>query len=225
MSYSFADDISVAAQPDRPPRALYRRFGKRILDLVVVALSLPFVLPVILGIWALMYLGGGSGFYRQPRIGRGGRVFNCWKIRTMAPDAEQVLKRYLRSDPDLAREWQRHQKLKNDPRITRLGRFLRRTSLDELPQLWNVLIGDMSLIGPRPFTPDQQALYDQDPASQGYYTLRPGISGLWQVESRNDGAFTDRIAYDATYRARLSFLGDVRIAARTVMVVMRATGN
>jgi exopolysaccharide production protein ExoY len=225
MSYSFADDISVAAPPERRPGALYRRFGKRVLDLVVVVLTLPFVLPLVLGIWVIMYLGGGSGFYRQPRIGRGGRVFNCWKIRTMAPDADQVLERYLRADPSLAQEWHRHQKLKNDPRITRLGRFLRRTSLDELPQLWNVLIGDMSLIGPRPFTPDQQALYDLDAASQGYYTLRPGISGLWQVESRNAGAFTERIAYDAVYGAQLSFIGDARIAARTVMVVMQATGN
>lgn len=225
MSTTFVDEITDVSAPGRLPGPLYQHVGKRALDLAVVALVAPFVVPLILVLWAVMVIDGGSGFYRQPRIGRGGRVFTCWKIRTMAPDADRILAQYLKTDARLAQEWHKHQKLKNDPRITRFGRLLRRTSLDELPQLWNVLLGDMSLIGARPFTPDQRALYDREAVSASYYRLRPGISGLWQVESRNQGVFADRVKYDETYSANLSLINDLKIGFKTLIVMMRATGT
>ena len=225
-SYLFPDEIRATAVPmGRPAGGLYRRCGKRALDVALVLLAAPFALPVVAAAWLLTRLGGAPGFYRQERIGRGGRRFHCWKIRTMAPDADQRLRRHLQANPAAAREWRERQKLRRDPRITRLGRLLRRTSLDELPQLWNVLKGDMSLVGPRPFTPEQQPLYDAEPGSDAYYRLRPGLSGLWQVEARNGSTFAARAGFDARYAARLSLGQDLAILARTVLVVLRATGN
>lgn len=229
MSYTYIDDYLDDAAPiaiaPKHPAAPYGRFGKRLLDIVIVLVALPIVLPVILIAWALMSLNGGRGFYRQARIGYRGKVFMCWKIRTMERSADAILSQYIANDPALAAEWHRTQKLANDPRITRLGNILRRTSIDELPQIWNVLKGDMSLIGPRPFTPDQKELYDRGSSTRAYYRLRPGISGLWQVRSRNRGVFRDRIAFDEAYGADLSFIGDLRILLATVMVVLRATGK
>ena len=225
MTYSFIDDAARKTRPAGEGRGLYRRYGKRVLDIALVMASLPFVLPVIFLAWAAMVRSGRPGFYRQPRVGRGGNQFTCWKIRTMAPDADRILAEHLRSDPKIAEEWEKTQKLKDDPRITRTGRLLRRTSIDELPQLWNVLRGEMSLIGPRPFTPAQKALYDEVASKRSYYALRPGLTGLWQVESRNQGEFKDRVAYDEAYGERLSFVEDMRIVLRTVSVVLRATGQ
>lgn len=225
MSYIFADDIAVSAASQKLPFRVYRGFVKRVLDIVLVLLISPVALPFVFTVWLVMWLGGGPGFYCQLRVGRGGQVFKCWKIRTMQLDAERILQDYINSDPLIAREWGRSQKLKNDPRITAIGHFLRKTSIDELPQLWNVLIGDMSLVGPRPFTPNQKALYDGQNPGRAYYRLRPGISGLWQVKSRNLGAFRMRIAFDETYARDVTFLNDLRILARTVLVVLRATGK
>ncbi len=237
MSYIFLDDRSVVPPAQGPKYApgfapagtarpgLYLRGGKRVLDIVVSLLVLPIVLPTVLGLWAVMFLNGGSGFYAQLRVGRGGRLFRCLKIRTMAPDADRLLETYLAGDPDAAAEWHRNQKLRNDPRITRFGRLLRRTSLDELPQIWNVLRGDMSLVGPRPFTPDQKALYDAETPAGSYYRLRPGITGPWQVGPRNLGAFADRVRYDEEYAANVSLWRDLGIGLKTVAVVLRATGT
>ena len=237
MSYTFFDDTSVVRPAQGPGYApgfapektarpgLYLRGGKRIFDIAVSLLVLPFVLPTVLCLWAVMFLNGGSGFYAQPRVGRGGRLFRCLKIRTMAPDADRLLETYLAGNPEIAAEWHRNQKLRNDPRITRLGRFLRRTSLDELPQIWNVLKGDMSLVGPRPFTPDQKALYDAETPVGSYYRLRPGITGPWQVGARNLGAFRDRVHYDEDYAANVTFLRDLAIGLKTVVVVLKATGT
>lgn len=229
MSYTYFDDYLDDAAPVPAVKAathtVYRRVGKRLADVVLVLLAAPIFLPVILISWLLMSLGGGSGFFRQPRIGQGGQVFTCWKIRTMGKQAEDDLALCIQNNPALAAEWRRTQKLANDPRITRLGHLLRRTSIDELPQLWNVLRGDMSLIGPRPFTPDQKELYDVDCNSQAYYRLRPGISGLWQVRSRNRGSFQDRIAYDAAYEKDMSLGNDLRIVVLTIREVLFATGK
>ena len=217
---------AFVSTPATAPRAtgLYRAKGKRLLDIALVLLALPVAVPVLAIAWALMRVEGGAGFYGQPRIGRDGRVFLCWKIRTMCADADARLARLIASDPAVAAEWNIAQKLRHDPRITRLGRLLRRSSIDELPQLWNILTGEMSLIGPRPFTPDQKALYDRMPNASAYYGLRPGLTGLWQVEGRGRSTFAERVRYDDRYGATLSLSGDLRIILRTFGAVLRATG-
>lgn len=221
-------DTSFEAFVTVPPvmaAGLYRTRGKRVLDIALVVLALPVALPVLALAWALARIEGGTGLYGQPRIGRGGHVFLCWKIRTMCTDADARLARLIDADPAVAAEWTTTQKLRHDPRITRLGRILRRTSLDELPQLWNVLTGEMSLIGPRPFTPDQKALYDRMPNAAAYYELRPGLTGLWQVEGRGCSTFAERARFDDRYAATVSLTGDLQIILRTIGAVLRATGR
>lgn len=211
------------ALPVRSASNFYSKAGKRLIDVTLVIVALPVVVPVVLMILGMTWAEGGKPLYRQRRVGLGGREFSCWKIRTMVQNAERVLAELVARDPKIAEEWNRNQKLANDPRITRLGRFLRRTSLDELPQLWNVLNGTMSLIGPRPFTPDQKPLYAEGRDS-AYYHLRPGLSGLWQVSRRSAGSFADRVHFDELYSQQLSFAFDAGILWRTFSVVMRATG-
>lgn len=204
------------------PRApgFYRRHGKRALDLFLVISTAFLTVPLILIAAALVALEGGAPFYSQPRIGRDGKVFRLWKLRTMVPDADAVLAAYLAENPEARREWERTQKLKNDPRITRVGRFLRKTSLDELPQLWNVLRGEMSLIGPRPMMCGQQALYP----GTAYYRMLPGLSGFWQISERNEGEFRSRAMFDLQYERAMSLWTDLRVILRTIGVVLRCTG-
>ena len=187
---------------------------------MLVAVAAPFVLPFLLLISALIALDGHSPLFRQERVGKDGRRFTMWKFRTMVPDAEAKLESHLAQNPAARAEWNAKQKLAFDPRCTRVGRALRRTSLDELPQLLNVLAGDMSLIGPRPMMPCQQALYP----GRSYYNLRPGMTGLWQVSERNASEFAGRAYYDDLYDMTLSAWTDLRILARTVVVVLRGTG-
>lgn len=201
-------------------KGIYRSGLKRVVDVVLVLASLPFVVP-FLGLIALMIASDGhSPVFRQERVGRDGRRFTLWKLRTMVPNAELLLEAHLSDSPDARREWNAKQKLSNDPRCTRFGRALRRTSLDELPQIFNVLFGDMSLIGPRPMLPCQQALYP----GRSYYGLRPGMTGLWQVSKRNQTDFADRAYYDDAYDVTLSAWRDLGILAKTVRVVLRGTG-
>lgn len=207
-------------EPGKRPRAIYRNGAKRCLDIAFVLLTLPISLPLILGMMCLVALDGSRPIYRQKRIGRGGRVFHMVKIRTMVPGSDALLEYHLRNNPEARREWDETQKLKRDPRITRTGCFLRKSSLDELPQLWNVLIGDMSLVGPRPMMVEQKALYP----GNAYFELRPGITGLWQVSDRNQSSFADRAGFDRRYLASLSLSGDLAILMRTVGVVLRGTG-
>ena len=200
---------------------LYRSGLKRALDLVLVLMVLPAVALVVFLLAVAIMLNGGRPFYSQMRLGRGGRAFRLWKLRSMVPDADARLQAYLDENPTARAEWETTQKLKDDPRITRVGRLLRRTSLDELPQLWNVLRGDMSLVGPRPMLPSQRSLYP----GRAYFTLRPGLTGLWQVSKRNEASFAERATFDADYHRRLSFALDIRVLAATVRVVLRATGH
>jgi lipopolysaccharide/colanic/teichoic acid biosynthesis glycosyltransferase len=199
----------------------YARRGKRLLDLVLVILAAPVAVPLILVLAALVALEGGRPFYSQMRVGRGGAAFRMWKLRTMVQEADALLAGHLARDPEARREWDATQKLKRDPRITRMGRILRKTSLDELPQLWNVLNGTMSLVGPRPMMLSQRALYASGFA---YFRLRPGITGAWQVSDRNDSDFVDRVRHDDAYERGLSLAADLRILAATVRVVLRGTG-
>jgi len=201
--------------------SVYRRLGKRLLDVTLVVVTLPVSLPII-GIFALaLWIEGGNPFYYQDRLGRGARVFRMYKLRTMSRDAQQRLAELLANDAALAEEWYLTQKLKNDPRITPLGGFLRRASIDELPQIWNVLTGDMSLVGPRPMMPDQLDLYGD---AQSYKALQPGISGFWQVRERNDSHFSFRSKLDKAYNEQLSLWVDLHVLWKTVSVVMRRTG-
>ncbi|MDR9393297.1 MAG: sugar transferase [Roseovarius sp.] len=199
----------------------YVEHGKRILDFAFVTLTLPISLPIIAICAIALWLEGGQPFYWQQRIGRGGRLFSIVKLRTMSRDAEAALARHLAADPALRAEWERTQKLKNDPRITRVGAVLRKTSLDELPQLWNVAIGEMSIVGPRPMMPDQLSLYTNP---RPYFRMRPGITGEWQVSDRNENSFAHRSTVDARYFAGLSLTGDIKILFQTVGVVLRQTG-
>jgi lipopolysaccharide/colanic/teichoic acid biosynthesis glycosyltransferase len=186
----------------------------------MVFASAPLALALIFGLAMVVRLDGGRAFYRQQRLGRNGRTFTIWKLRTMVPDAEQRLTEHLAGNPDARREWDTTQKLRNDPRITRVGRYLRKYSLDELPQLLNVLRGDMSLIGPRPICVDQRRLYP----GTAYYALRPGLTGLWQVNERNNCSFAERAGYDTRYAEQISLSLDMRILSKTVFVVARGTG-
>ncbi len=199
---------------------IYARVFKRLLDIVFVLCSAPIVIPVVLILAGAIALRGGNPIYKQTRIGRDGRIFTMWKLRTMVPNAEERLKQHLETDEDARAEWETTQKLKNDPRITGFGRLLRQSSMDELPQLFNVLRGEMSLVGPRPMLPEQEKLYP----GPVYYGMRPGITGLWQISERNECAFRDRAAFDLLYRRNVNFLGDIGVMAQTVRVVMRCTG-
>lgn len=217
-------DVAPSAQIVAPRaaarRGLYRNGFKRVLDTLLIMLALPFALPLIAVMALLVARDGGKPFYTQTRIGRDGRRFKMWKLRTMVVDADAHLNRHLETHPTARAEWDKTQKLKNDPRITRMGQFLRKSSIDELPQLWNVLNGTMSLVGPRPMMVSQQALYH----GEGYYNLRPGITGFWQVSDRNESDFAGRVAHDDTYDAQVSLKTDVSILWRTVGVMLRCTG-
>ena len=201
-------------------KGVYGRAVKRLIDILAVLAAAPIVLPLVALLALAVARDGHAPFYRQARVGRGGRIFTMWKLRSMVPDADAKLAEYLSQDPAARAEWNTSQKLKRDPRITRFGRFLRKSSLDELPQLWNVLTGDMSLVGPRPMMPEQQPLYP----GRAYYALRPGITGLWQVSDRNETTFAARADYDRAYAQSLSLATDARILAATVHVVARGTG-
>ena len=164
----------------------------------------------------------GGVFYGHKRIGKGGREFTAWKFRTMVVDADLKLKEYLERNPESLAEWDATHKLKDDPRITWLGRILRRFSLDEFPQLWNVIKGEMSLVGPRPIVADEIHHYGNrfDP----YTWVKPGMTGLWQVSGRNDTTYEERVSLDEYYVRNWSMWLDVYILARTVAIVLRRKG-
>ncbi len=211
----------ISSTDTRQPYRWYQNVLKRALDIFLVLLGLPMVLIVVSGLAFCIALDGSTPFYSQKRVGRNRRVYTLWKLRSMVPNADAKLEAYLAANPEARTEWDSTQKLKSDPRITRFGRLLRKSSLDELPQLWNVLKGDMSLVGPRPMMLDQQGLYP----GTAYYKLRPGITGMWQVSERNDSTFADRAKYDDQYCQELSLKTDIKLLIATVAVVARATGH
>jgi exopolysaccharide production protein ExoY len=214
------DFSGLSLVPKARPFRLYRNVMKRVLDVTAIVLAAPVVVPVI-GLLALgVALDGGKPFYTQLRVGKGGKPFRMWKLRTMVRDADAQMAALLERDPAARAEWNSTQKLRNDPRITDFGQFLRRSSLDELPQLWNVLTGDMSLVGPRPMMVDQQDIYP----GTAYYALRPGITGYWQTAGRNRTTFHARAEYDSVYEEGVAFTTDLRILWRTLSVVMKGTG-
>lgn len=216
-------DPANAEYAQQATKTTYYRVGKRALDIAISVFLLPFLLPVIAVTWLVIRKDGGAAIFAQPRVGRGGQVYTCYKFRTMVPDAERVLEQMCANRPEIAAEWHKYQKLTHDPRITPIGRVLRKTSLDELPQIMNVLRGDMSLVGPRPFLPAQRQIYD-DLGGHAYYRLRPGVTGLWQIFSRHDTTFASRVRFDEAYGANLSPMADLGLIVHTAKVVLTRTG-
>lgn len=178
--------------------------------------------PLMLAFAWIIRRDGGPAMFEHYRVGRGGRLFKCLKFRTMCPDAERALREVLEHDPALGAEWLRHQKLVNDPRVTPFGKWLRRSSLDELPQLLNVLRGEMALVGPRPITLAELRRYGA--ARWHYLSVLPGITGLWQVSGRNRVSYEQRIELDQRYVTTRSLGLDLRILAKTVVVVLTRDG-
>jgi exopolysaccharide production protein ExoY len=212
-----------AQNPERsaPPASPYS-VAKRILDVAGAIVLAAVFSPLILAIVILMRGEDGLIIYRHRRIGRDGRAFECLKFRTMVPNADHVLRELLERDPAIRAEWLRDHKLRNDPRITRVGRFLRKTSLDELPQLWNVMRGEMSLVGPRPVVREELLRYGRN--VREYLSARPGITGLWQVKGRNDTDYRRRVALDTYYVRKQNLLLDLYILVMTTRVVLGRSG-
>jgi len=219
---SYPSDLAVEADRIDQVSLGWRIYpaAKRAFDISVTLLMAPFVLLLVAVVVQLIRMDGGPAFYCQPRVGKAGRIFKLWKLRTIVPDAEQRLALYLDENPAARIEWETTQKLRHDPRITAFGAYLRKYSIDELPQLLNVLAGDMSLVGPRPMMPDQQRYY---PAT-AYFGMRPGLTGLWQISDRNNCSFAERAVHDALYARSMSFATDLWILLRTPAVVFRGTG-
>ncbi len=207
----------------QPVFAPERQCAKRVLDLVLTLAGGVAALPLLglIAAW-VKWDSPGPVFYSQRRVGYGGREFRAWKFRSMIQNADQVLQPYLEANPGLREEWERNHKLRNDPRLTRAGRFLRRTSLDELPQLWNVLKGEMSLVGPRPIVRDEIARYGD--SFNLYKEVQCGLTGLWQISGRNDTSYEERVRLDTFYARNWSVWLDLCILFRTIGAVVLRKG-
>jgi Undecaprenyl-phosphate galactose phosphotransferase WbaP len=207
-------------------RALLRRrarFAKRVMDVVLALGGGALILPLFAAIAMLLKLSSkGPVFYSQARVGEGGATFQAWKFRTMVQHADDLLEQCLQTDPALRAEWSAQHKLRNDPRVTLIGRFLRQTSLDELPQIWNVIRGEMSMVGPRPIVADEVVRYGEE--FDLYQKVMPGITGQWQVSGRSDTSYERRVAMDVHYVRNWSVWLDVYLLFRTVGVVLRKKG-
>jgi lipopolysaccharide/colanic/teichoic acid biosynthesis glycosyltransferase len=221
-----ADAVSHSLIPLPTPATVsnsrFQVIVRRILDVSAAVLFLILAAPLMLVIALAVAIDGGPVFYRHQRVGRDRKPFPCIKFRTMILGADECLHEYLHYHPAAAREWRDAQKLEFDPRVTSVGRFLRSSSLDELPQLFNVVRGDMSLIGPRPVTTAE--LYHYGQAADLYAAVRPGITGLWQVSGRNDVSYAHRVELDARYVRGRSLRLDLWILIRTPIVVLSRRG-
>jgi lipopolysaccharide/colanic/teichoic acid biosynthesis glycosyltransferase len=194
------------------------------MNIVVALLALIFLAPVMIAVAVAVFAqDGGPILFAHRRIGRAGRHFYCLKFRTMAVDAETRLEALLAEDPQARAEWERDHKLRDDPRVTRLGAFLRRSSLDELPQLFNILRGEMSLVGPRPIVDAEVSKYGR--RFRNYCAVKPGITGLWQVSGRNDTSYRTRVALDCVYARDRNLLLDSYIILSTVPAVLTRRGS
>ncbi|AIZ80237.1 undecaprenyl-phosphate galactose phosphotransferase WbaP [Actinobacillus equuli] len=198
------------------------RILKRMMDLVGSISIIILLSPVLLTLYFLIKKDGGNAIYGHRRIGQNGKPFDCLKFRSMVVNSKEVLEELLATNPEARAEWEKDFKLKNDPRITKVGAFIRKTSLDELPQLFNVLKGEMSLVGPRPIIKDELERYDQD---VDYYLMaKPGMTGLWQVSGRNDVDYDTRVYFDSWYVKNWSLWNDIAILFKTVNVVLNRNG-
>lgn len=210
-------EYSVQITTDAP-------IGKRLFDICFSALVLILFFPLYTAIAIVIKLSSpGPVFYDSQRVGREGKIIKCWKFRTMCVNAEEILYKLLESSPHLQEEWRQFSKLKNDPRITKIGRFLRKTSLDELPQFWNVLKGDLSVVGPRPYLVDEIHEY-VGRSKEKILSVRPGITGMWQTSGRNLLTFMERVKIEETYAEKQSFLLDLWIICKTIPIILLSKG-
>ncbi len=219
--YFLAHDVMLLTCGNNLARPLCR-VVKALFDQAVAALALALLSPLFLVLCALIRLDGGPAFFGHRRIGEGGQRFRCLKFRTMTVDADRVLRELLERDPAARLEWQGTQKLRQDPRVTRIGQVLRKTSLDELPQLLNVLRGEMSLVGPRPIVDAEVARYGDKIAF--YYETKPGITGLWQVSGRSNTSYEYRVQVDVWYVRNWTLLHDIAILLKTIPAVLLKEG-
>lgn len=198
-------------------------FFRRVVEFLLLLALLPFVLPIMIVVSLLIKITSpGPIFYGHPRIGKDGKHIKCWKFRSMYIDADKQLEKILATDKKRKAEWERDRKFTDDPRVTPLGKFLRKTSIDELPQLWNVLVGEMSFVGPRPVTESELSRYGEN--VDFILSVKPGISGMWQVSGRSDTGYEERISLDAYYIQNWSIWLDLWIAIKTVWVVFTSRG-
>jgi Undecaprenyl-phosphate galactose phosphotransferase WbaP len=195
---------------------------KEAMDRAGAAIAILLLSPVFIILALKVKKDGGPAFYGHPRIGKDGKTFKCWKFRSMVMNAQEILKDLLANDPSARAEYERDFKLKNDPRVTKVGAFLRKTSLDEIPQLFNVLRGEMSLVGPRPIVEAEKKYYGDLMAL--YSSVRPGITGLWQVSGRSDTGYDLRVRLDSQYVNSWSLWNDIIIIFRTIYVVLARKG-
>lgn len=209
----------VVMETRRKPRQTL----KRVLDILICGTAMPLILPLCFLLALLIRLDSkGPAIYRHERIGRNGKPFAIYKFRTMVKNADAALAECLARDPELAREWAENHKLKNDPRLTRTGHFLRKTSLDELPQILNILKGEMTLVGPRPIVSAEKAKYGR--YFDEYCESRPGLTGLWQTSGRNNTTYSQRVAFDHYYLNHWSIWLDFWILAKTIPVALSGRG-
>ena len=219
--YLFAEGVTILHHTNRLQLSLPRLI-KRSFDLVAASVALLVASPVMIPLALFLSRDGGPALFRHKRIGRHGKTFECLKFRSMVVNGDEVLQRHLAANPAAREEWEAEHKLRDDPRVTRLGHILRKLSLDELPQLLNVLKGEMSLVGPRPIVLAECARYDTDIAL--YYMVRPGLTGLWQISGRNDVSYRERVALDSRYVSNWSFWHDLAIVFKTIPVLLKRTG-
>ena len=201
----------------------YSLLGKRLIDLGLIIIMLPLLLPLMVIIALLVKLTSkGPVFYGHKRVGKNHKTLKCWKFRTMCVDSEEKLKQILATDPVRAAEWERDRKFVDDPRVTKFGKFLRKTSLDELPQLFNILAGQMSFVGPRPVTEGELEKYGD--YADYVLSVKPGLSGMWQISGRSDTGYEERITLDTYYIQNWSIWLDIWIIIKTVWVVLKGKG-
>jgi exopolysaccharide production protein ExoY len=213
------EEVGVALQGRRPVGGAV----KRAFDVVTTLVAIAALLPMFAILYVAVYMEcPGQVLFRHRRVGFRGREFACLKFRTMVIDAERALREHLANNEDARREWQTTHKLRNDPRITAFGQFLRRSSLDELPQLFNVLMGHMSIVGPRPIVSEEVPLYQEHFGD--YANARPGLTGLWQVSGRNTTSYPQRVAHDVEYLRNWSFIRDMQIILATAIHVWDGNG-
>ncbi len=214
----------IEVHRERSSKSLNSSFAIRASDISIALLAIIFLLPLLIIVAiAIKASGRGPVLFSHERLGADGRIFGCWKFRTMVVDAQQRLLDLLARDPIARAEWQRDQKLRSDPRVTRLGTFLRRSSIDELPQLFNVLLGNMSIVGPRPIITAERIRYGRFYSQ--YCVVKPGITGLWQVSGRNNTTYRRRVACDVLYARRHSLRMNLHILVRTVPAVLLNRGS
>lgn len=221
MSFLFSSEVMILRINNNLAKRS-ARFLKRAMDILGSIVIILILSPILITLYLLIKKDGGNAIYGHERIGRNGKPFKCLKFRSMVVNSKEVLAELLAKDPEARAEWEKDFKLKNDPRITKVGHFLRKTSLDELPQLFNVLKGEMSLVGPRPIVQEELERYQDDVS---YYLMaKPGMTGLWQVSGRNDVDYETRVYFDSWYVKNWSMWNDIAILFKTINVVLKRDG-